>query len=195
MIGLAEWRAEPRGALVLPPGTPPPRALLPGSFDPLHDGHRELARAAERHLRCEVAFELSATNVDKPGLPPETLARRAEQFAGFAPLWVTAAPTFLEKAALFPGCAFVVGHDTALRLIDPRYAGGTESGRDAALRALLAAGARFVVGGRLGGGRFQTWDAGQLAGRFAGLFVALTEADFRRDISSTELRAAQQQGQ
>ena len=191
MSGLATWLAAPRGAWPIPADSPPPAALLCGSFDPLHDGHRGLARAAGRHLLAPVHFELSVINVDKPPLAAESVARRAAQFADFTPLWLTAAPTFLEKSALFPGCAFVLGHDTALRLIDSRYAGGTEAGRDRVLGQLLAAGARFVVGGRLDSvGRFRTWEWG---GPFAELFVALTEADFRRDVSSTALREAQQQ--
>jgi hypothetical protein len=46
-----------------------------------------------------------------------------------------------------------------------------------------------VVGGRVGaGGAFHTWTGGDLADEFAGLFVPLAEADFRADVSSTELR-------
>ena len=97
---------------------------------------------------------------------------------------MTRAATFEEKAELFPGAAFVLGHDTAVRVIDPKYY-GTEAGRDAALRALLARGCRLVVGGRLDAtGAFRVWDCGGLAEEFAGLFVALSESDFREDVSS-----------
>jgi hypothetical protein len=167
---------------------PKPLALLPGSFNPLHRGHVGLARAAARHLGVNVHFELSVVNADKPELPREEVERRVAQFAGVGPVWLTRAPTFVRKAELFPGAAFVLGWDTAVRVIDPKYYGG-ESGRDAAMRALLGRGCRLVVGGRVdAAGAFRTW-GGALAEEFASLFVALAEDDFREDVSSTQLRA------
>jgi len=121
-------------------------------------------------------------------LPLEEVERRAGQFAGVGPLWVTRCATFEAKADLFPGTAFVLGWDTAVRVIDPKYYGGA-TGRNAALRKLLDRGCRRVVGGRVdAGGAFRVWDAIELDAAFAPLFVALAEADFRADVSSTELR-------
>src|SRR5262249_44106503 len=158
-------------------------------FNPLHHGHLALADAAARHLGVPVAFELSVTNADKPELAPEEVARRVAQFTGVAPVWVTRAATFAAKADLFPGTAFVLGYDTATRFIDPRYYGGGPGGRDDVLRKLLACGCRVVVGGRAdAAGAFRTWTGAGLADEFAALFVALGEADFRADVSSTELR-------
>jgi hypothetical protein len=168
---------------------PRPAAVLPGSFNPLHHGHTALAAATGVRLGLPVAFELSVANVDKPELAREEVARRVAQFARVGPVWVTRAATFAEKAALFPGAAFVVGFDTAVRLIDPRYYGGDERLRDAALRTLTDRGCRVVVGGRVdAGGVFRTWTAAGIADEFGGLFLPLTETDFRADVSSTELR-------
>ena len=166
----------------------PPRALLSGSFNPLHHGHIELAAVAARRLGVPVHFELSIANADKPELPHEEVERRVSQFANVGPVWLTRAATFTAKADLFPGVAFVLGWDTAVRVIDSKYYGGID-GRDLALRKLLERQCRFVVAGRVdASGRFRVWDGGDLAEEFAPLFVALTEADFRADVSSTQLR-------
>jgi hypothetical protein len=116
------------------------------------------------------------------------VTRRLEQFAGIAPVWLTHAPTFEAKAEIFPGTAFILGWDTAVRVIDRRYY-ANELARDAALRKLRDLGCRLVVGGRLDvAGVFRVWDGVAVADEFADLFVALTEADFRADVSSTVLR-------
>ena len=168
---------------------PKPLAVLPGSFNPLHHGHTALARAAAARLGLDVHFELSVVNADKPELPHAEVERRVAQFVEAGPVWVTRAATFEKKADLFPSAAFVLGWDTAVRVIDPKYYGGP-LGRDAALRKLRARGCRLVVGGRIDGrGMFRVWGGAELvADEFAALFVALAEEDFRVDVSSTELR-------
>ena len=175
--------------ILLRPDGPTPAALLPGSFNPLHAGHVALAEVAARRLGGPVHFELSAANVDKPDLPAAEVERRTAQFAGIGPVWVTRAATFVEKARLLPGTGFVVGFDTAARIIDPRYYADDLGQRDAALRELVAGGVRFLVGGRVdAGGRFREWAADLLAGEFAGLFAVIPATEFRMDVSSTQLR-------
>ncbi|MFO0849586.1 MAG: hypothetical protein U0871_13665 [Gemmataceae bacterium] len=128
-------------------------------------------------------------NVDKPDLPPDEVARRVAQFAGVGPVWVTRAARFVEKAAVFPGATFVLGWDTAVRLIDPRYYAGDGGLRDAALRTIRAAGCRVLVGGRVDqGGAFREWDGVGLPAELQRLFDFIPEAEFRVDISSTDLR-------
>ncbi len=161
---------------------PRPLALLPGSFNPLHFGHRALAEAAAVRLGVPVHFELSITNVDKPELLADEIERRVGQFVGVGPVWITRAAGVLAKSVLFPGTAFVVGFDTAVRLIDPKYYRG-EAGRDGALRTLAERGCRVLVGGRTdGNGVFRAWEAG-------GLFEVIPEGEFRADVSSTQMRA------
>jgi hypothetical protein len=148
-----------------------------------------LAAAAAARLGIPVAYELSVVNVDKPDLTGDEIGRRVLQFLRVGPVWVTRAATFEAKAELFPGAAFVLGFDTALRLIDPKYYCDDLQRRDSALRALMARGCRVVVGGRVDpAGAFRIWSSDGLAAEFAGLFVPLSEADFRLDVSSTQLR-------
>ena len=74
--------------------------IYPGSFNPLHEGHLALVKAALEHLEQQyheqhateststppafqpplVVFEIGALNADKPPLPQEEIARRLAQF-------------------------------------------------------------------------------------------------------------------
>ena len=164
-------------------------AVLPGSFSPLHYGHRELARVAGEITGLEGVYELSVVNVDKPPLAAAEIRRRAAQFAGQGRVVLTRARTFREKADLFPGSVFVIGWDTLVRLIDPRYYGGSEEAMLTALAESWALGCRFLVAGRALDGAFRTLAEAALPAGFSPRFQALPESAFRADISSTELRA------
>jgi nicotinamide mononucleotide (NMN) deamidase PncC len=168
---------------------PRPALLLPGSFNPLHRGHRELAAVAERRTGRATAFELSVTNVDKPPLPAEEVRRRVAQFTWYAPLWLTRAPMFAEKARLFPGTAFVIGADTAVRLVAPRYYQDSPLLMAAALKQIREQGCRFLVAGRCdAAGRFVTLADLPMPAEFRDLFEGIPEAEFHLDLSSTQLR-------
>jgi len=179
---------QPDGRMVL--SAPPPRLLFPGSFNPLHEGHLSLARIAEELRQQPLSFELSVTNVDKPPLSGETVRHRLGQFAGRFAVELTRAPTFLEKARLFPGTTFVIGADTAMRLVAPRYYGGDEARMHVALDEIAASGASFLVAVRIdAAGRVCTLNDIPVPRRHADLFTAIPEQRFRFDTSSSEIRA------
>jgi hypothetical protein len=170
-------------------GGPLPAVLIPGAFNPLHHGHCTLATTAGQLAGGPVAFELSVTNVDKPPLTAEEVRRRVGQFTWLGPLWLTRAPTFAEKAALFPGAVFVVGADTAARIVAPRYYGDSEAAMHAALEEMRRRGCRFLVAGRLDQAeRFLGLEALSIPAACRDLFTAIPEQSFRADVSSTQLR-------
>ncbi|UCH27791.1 MAG: hypothetical protein JSV66_09175 [Trueperaceae bacterium] len=163
-------------------------ALFSGAFHPLHQGHRRLAEVAATRLGREVFFELPLLNADKTPIGILEARRRAAQFVGVAPLLFTRSPLFIEKARLFPGCVFVVGADTAARVVDPRFYGDSRVEMTRALESLRELGVSFLVAGRQQGGRYVSLDDIGVPEAFKDLFEALSEEDFRLDVSSTEIR-------
>ena len=167
---------------------PVPGAVLAGSFNPLHEGHRQLAAAASKILSANVTFELSVTNVDKPPLAESEIRARASQFRGIGRLVLTRAPVFFEKASLFPGCTFVVGWDTIARLVDPKYYNGSTTRMLLALEQIRGLGCSFLVAGRADRAQFHTLDDVAVPAGFERMFRSIPETAFRHDVSSTDLR-------
>src|SRR5262252_3264784 len=179
---------QPDGQMML--SAPQPVVLFPGSFNPMHEGHVLLARVAEELRQQPVAFEISVTNVDKPPLAGETVRHRVAQFAWKSPVELTRAPTFLEKSRLFPGTTFVVGADTAERLVAPKYYGDDEVRMHGALEEIANSGGSFLVAVRIdAGGRVRALNDIPVPRRYADLFTEIPEHHFRLDISSSEIRA------
>ncbi|HID77588.1 MAG TPA: hypothetical protein EYP56_16530, partial [Planctomycetaceae bacterium] len=166
-----------------------PPVLFPGAFNPLHQGHRRMAQIAEGRLGQPVEFEISVLNVDKPPLDFREMETRLAQFSAGQTVWLTRTPTFLAKAAQFPGAIFVVGTDTLARIADPRYYGGDQAACQAALETIARLGCRFLVFGRnLGQGFVQLCDL-DLLPVLKDRCMAVAEHEFREDVSSTELRS------
>ena len=168
-----------------------PRIVFPGAFNPPHAGHRRMAEIAAAKIGQPVTFELSITNVDKLPLDYISMHQRIEGFQGWdnqAELILTDAPTFQAKSILFPGCTFVVGADTIVRIADPTYYAGNVAARDAAIRTIADLKCRFLVFGRHQQDKFLTLAEMQLPGSLQALCEQVSQSEFCSEISSTSLR-------
>lgn len=183
-----------RQGLVCPPPDAQKLVLIPGSFNPLHRGHQRLREAASELLQQHAVFEMSITNVDKPPLTAREVRDRLRQFRE-TPVAVTRAPTFVSKSRLFPESTFVVGVDTAARLLDARYGDGTPESVVAALRLMHEQGVSFLVAARVdASGALQTLASLSVPVAFRPMFRAIPADVFREDVSSTQLRRRSQPG-
>ena len=164
--------------------------IIPGSFNPRHGGHDRLAQVASDLLGLPVAFELSVTNVDKPELELSEVRRRIGQFEGRASVIATRAPVFYEKARLLPGCTFVIGFDTLVRLVDTKYYGNSPAKMMSAFLEMRSLGCSFLVAGRLDSDGFKTLGDVELPSGLSDMFSPIPESMFREDVSSTQIRLA-----
>ena len=166
----------------------PNLSFLPGSFNPLHEGHIALAQTAKIYLGCPVVFELSIRNLEKPPLDSDQILERLAQFAGRWPIYLTDAPSFERKGELFGPTTFVVGYDTAERILQPEFY-GNQAKMYAVFDRWLRHRVRFLIAGRLYHGRFCDIDHLSIPIGYHGLFQPLP--NFREDISSSFLRYQQ----
>jgi hypothetical protein len=166
-----------------------PVVLVPGAFNPLHSGHRKLATVAPILEGKSAAFELSITNVDKPELRPDEVRRRLAQFVDHAPVWLTRAPLFTDKARLFPSATFAIGADTAQRLVDARYYANDENLLCQAFDFFRKQSCRFLVADRAdANGHYLGLQDIAMPETFRDLFRPIPFDIFRMDVSSTSLR-------
>jgi len=174
------------------PTEPCDLVLLPGSFDPCHDGHRMIADAVERQHGRRVAYAITADPVHKPSLRVVDLLDRVASIrlgSGRArPIVLTERdPLFIDKARQFPGAGIALGVDGLVRMLDPSWGPSIAD----MLEAFRALGTRFYVAGRNIDGGWTTLDDVPIPARFRDLFESV---EGRHDVSSTELRRLHEVG-
>ena len=162
--------------------------ILSGSFNPIHKGHVALAQLASKILKTPTAFEISVTNVDKDPLDAKEVGTRLSQFDKNEIVFLTSAPLFSEKSDIFNNSTFIIGNDTAIRLIDPKYYNDSIELMYGSLQTIYSNGCDFLVAGRLQDSRFRTISDVTIPEKFISMFTEIPEEQFRMDLSSTELR-------
>ena len=161
--------------------------LLPGSFNPVHQGHKEMLRTAEKITGENGAFELSIKNAEKPSLDYITLTDRLEQMNQY-PVWLTNTATFTDKSRLFQNSVFAVGIDTIKRIGEVRFYNNDPTLMAESLKELSSNGVKFLVFGRLQGKHFESMQDLSLPDDLLFLCESVPEDIFRSDLSSSQLR-------
>lgn len=179
--------------------------LYPGSFNPLHWGHTELARTASTVVQraldssttkrpVSITYEVAISRVGKQDLSRQDLYEHVQQFTSQGHrVAVTTAKLFVDKARLFPHHGLVVGIDTVVRVLDPQYYGNSRTAMIDAMKFIRSHKCYFVVGGRLRGETWVDLNGVHIPEEVRDMFIPIPKELFRVDISSTEIRKRRQQ--
>lgn len=159
-------------------------ALMPGAFNPLHEGHLGLGSQVRSQWNKDVIFEVCTIHPIKPPLTVQQMLQRAKILQGHRTIF-TQLPLYLDKARAYPGISLVVGADAMLRLLDPKW--GDPEKLFAEFTQLET---KFLIGSRVVDGKLITKDdiMKMIPLRYDFNSLNYYPIDGQWDISSTEIR-------
>lgn len=164
--------------------------FMPGSFNPIHDGHRDIAWKTGNLVGIQCCYMVTADSIHKKALiVPEMLDRvaiaRLERYGIYQTadiLFTQNDPLFIDKARNYPGCEFIIGYDTAARMLEPKW--GPEI--VPMLHEFRKYKTKFYVCGRIINGELKTIKDLNYPSYFSDLFIEVPNTGTEH--SSTKIR-------
>ena len=165
--------------------------VLPGAFNPIHDGHIEFIKSAAQKLgwdKSKIIFELSISNADKGLVDKNVYKKRVEaiNLKGYNAM-ITKIPYFGDKNSYLTNGYFLLGADTFKRLLDKKYYENSYEFMIAKLSEFRKKNNKLIVASRYDSvsGKLLTLSDFPIPEILKDFVI---ELDFRMDMSSTEIR-------
>lgn len=163
-------------------------ALMPGAYDPPHEGHFGIADAMDSDFRFRVFHHITIDQPHKPHLTAQDVLQRAKLLRHRNVIFTRGDALYIDKIRKF-GLPIVMGTDALDRILDPKWGVPTED----LLSELYKLNAKIFVNGRItSAGTFETCedvlDRHRQLAHLGRIFFSL--GNQRWDISSTEVRNA-----
>jgi nicotinamide mononucleotide (NMN) deamidase PncC len=129
-----------------------PFVLMPGAFNPPHEGHFGTAAHVLREYGKQTIFELTAEPPHKDWLTVQELLQRAKLLQGHHRIFTRKEPYYIDKARAFPGMGMVLGADAMVRILDPKWG----LNFDEMFKEMDQLRTKLYIGGRDINGKFTT---------------------------------------
>ncbi len=166
-------------------------AVFPGSFNPPHQTHDEIAAEVRRKQGIDkVWYTINQDHPYKGHLSLQDLLKRAKLMKGRPVVFTRGAPLYEDKLKAFPEKPIVIGGDALLAMLDPKWGPQTKP----MLIRFSQAGARFYVSPRIVDGvKLGVGECFDRAGHsdhvFCNFYDMFEELLTSSDVSSTFIRS------